>query len=1084
MRPKRWKRLRRRLFLLVAALCFLFLLLAGLVMFSLSEAQLKRRLLRALRSSLDPACALNEKELRISFSFSEGFLVEGLQIDGPPRYHESDCVSVERIRAVPKLGSLLTGRLAFHAVEVYGCHVAMEYSRTAGWNVANLLRPRGESQGALEEERDRELSSSLPGAITFRECSLSFCSSCLAELLAVKEEDIPAAFTNGTFQGRVEAGEDRVYFNGRLTHELFNDVELRRSSITRSENRLELNLSVSRVRLAEDAIRLLPENIRKDVIPYDPSGVVTAAVSAVFHDGENTSLTVAGTVADGGMTVPRLPYRLRHTKGRFSFDGAALIVKDIRGSMADGILTGEARCVLSKAGTAPSWSASFALDRVALDERIAQILPADVREVWENLSPRGSAGLTAELTWADKALTWEGTITLLGVNAAWSSLPYPLRNVRGKIAINQTALTADAPLTGVNGSTKASIAGRVELKREGAVDLRFGLTDLSLDRELRSYLPEKSRKVWDDFQLGGLADAVVVATREAGHKEVHTAITLKGKGARIRYKSFPYPIDRITGSILIARDEVRVIEELAGRHGDTRIRCGQGGYWRTGRERPAYHFEFASGSLPVDQALVQALEPAQRQVLNEFQFEGLVGVAITLSLQEDTPEPQLDINAMIKGGKVKHVSFPYPLQLESGALYIGADVITITDLETQGRDFSVRCKRGRILQAADEIQYDLDLQVTGLETEPALLEALPEHVTTFLKSLAVRGEFDAPSIAIHYTHQKSKPAESEPKRYSLTYRAELETQDAAMNMGIKFRHIKGKATIIGKASHDYPHKASGELLLESLRFHRLKLTDIKLKCTYGRRHALLDDIESRELDSFALRLRHGKDFVTRFSDDAAARDAFQVWLEEATGYDGNVCGFMAVDVGGAKDIMAEVFVTGVDLKAASGDIFKEGQATGLAKANAFFTGKMQNLKTLEGDGQLMLREANLVKLPMFVSMFNVLKLQPMTTSYFHKVQANFVFDKGRFKAPSRTAISMESEYMTLRGGGTVDFDLNTDLYLSLPSLGLPNIPVVSDVLKLLVDNILVFHVTGPADKPSVNVVPMQDILSLFGGAED
>jgi hypothetical protein len=108
----------------------------------------------------------------------------------------------------------------------------------------------------------------------------------------------------------------------------------------------------------------------------------------------------------------------------------------------------------------------------------------------------------------------------------------------------------------------------------------------------------------------------------------------------------------------------------------------------------------------------------------------------------------------------------------------------------------------------------------------------------------------------------------------------------------------------------------------------------------------------------------------------------------------------------------------------------------------------------------------------------------MTTSYFHKVQTNFIFDKGRFKAPSRTSISMESEYMTLRGGGTVSFDLETDLYLSLPSFGLPSIPVVSDVLKLLVDNIVVFHVTGPVDRPSVNVVPMQDILSLFGGGEE
>jgi hypothetical protein len=76
---------------------------------------------------------------------------------------------------------------------------------------------------------------------------------------------------------------------------------------------------------------------------------------------------------------------------------------------------------------------------------------------------------------------------------------------------------------------------------------------------------------------------------------------------------------------------------------------------------------------------------------------------------------------------------------------------------------------------------------------------------------------------------------------------------------------------------------------------------------------------------------------------------------------------------------------------------------------------------------------------------------------------------------------MESEFMTLTGGGYLDFDLVMDLYLSLPSFGLPSIPVVSDVLRLLVDNIVVIHVQGPFDKPEVSVVPMQDILSLFQG---
>ena len=65
------------------------------------------------------------------------------------------------------------------------------------------------------------------------------------------------------------------------------------------------------------------------------------------------------------------------------------------------------------------------------------------------------------------------------------------------------------------------------------------------------------------------------------------------------------------------------------------------------------------------------------------------------------------------------------------------------------------------------------------------------------------------------------------------------------------------------------------------------------------------------------------------------------------------------------------------------------------------------------------------------------------------------------------------------GGGSVDFDLNVDLYLYLPSFGFPHIPVVSPILKRVIDNIMAFHVKGSVDGPDVDLVPMQDILSLF-----
>ena len=157
-----------------------------------------------------------------------------------------------------------------------------------------------------------------------------------------------------------------------------------------------------------------------------------------------------------------------------------------------------------------------------------------------------------------------------------------------------------------------------------------------------------------------------------------------------------------------------------------------------------------------------------------------------------------------------------------------------------------------------------------------------------------------------------------------------------------------------------------------------------------------------------------------------------------------------------------------------------GQAAGTAAVHAFFQGMLPDVATFTGQGRGQIREANLVKLPLFISMFrDVLSVQRIKDTYFHLVDARFGIGKGKFTALSGDAIAMESDVMTLRGFGSVDFDLNCDLFLSLPSFGLPQIPLISPFLRRIIDNIAAFHVTGPLDEPQISYVLMRDLQMLF-----
>ena len=191
-------------------------------------------------------------------------------------------------------------------------------------------------------------------------------------------------------------------------------------------------------------------------------------------------------------------------------------------------------------------------------------------------------------------------------------------------------------------------------------------------------------------------------------------------------------------------------------------------------------------------------------------------------------------------------------------------------------------------------------------------------------------------------------------------------------------------------------------------------------------------------------------------------------------------GFAAVDVGEKKDVVGQVFVEDVDLKLASSDLFRKGQASGKASTSSLFRGDIRDIKSFKGDGWARMEDANLVKLPIFISMFkDVLKLQRIQETYFHKVEIQpFTIRNGRFRTPSWDSIVMDSDVMTLRGGGSIDFDLNLDLYMSLPSF-LPAIPLVSDIWRRLIDNLVGFHVTGSVDDPKIGYIPIRDIISLF-----
>jgi len=1054
------RRRRRRVLCLLAAAAFLLAAAAGLLWFNLSGPQLRRRALAALKRALAPGCRLDVRSVKLrSLRVLE---LEDLWVCAPEHQGREKCVAVRKVRAKVSLSGLLSGRVAFRSITISGATFHLQYRKGVGWNLKELLR---------KPEKPRAPAISLPEALRFEQCKLLVDPKGLAEEFSIARlEHTDAEDFSFKFEGTLGRQGEILNLQAEAVNALLGRVRISGDWFPK-EGRFDVVFEVPELVVGQALLERFPGRIRDIARKHAASGTADLRVDVSFRRGEAVKVQAGGLIKNGRADLSFIPYPLRDLRCRFSFNGQVLELGKVTCRIGAGRLEGGGAFTF-RGGKIEGAKGRFSVEGLVVDERIASAAPEKIKEIWKDFRITGPFGVEGDFVLKGGALHVEGAVALLGVQVVPAQFPYPVSALKGRLRFNGKLVTTDGPVVGRSGPAKLELQGKFEPKARGMIDMSIKVEDLPLDEKLRSALDPEVRAVWDELQVGGRAGGLVALKRRPGDRLVEIEITMQPDGARLCYEAFPYAVEGITGKLFIKRGEVR-IEKLKGRHGSAEVIC-RGGLWRKEGAGSIFGFVFASPDLPLDRDLTAAIGPEGRRIIEDFGFEGRIRPEVKVYRRKPEDKAAVQIDAEVLKGSCRHRSFPYRLALHGGRILVSDGSVRVENLQGSHGTLSLKCKRAVVNRRGDTWEYDLELSASGLNAQDSeLLAALPGHIRQFLGGLSVKGIYDVPSLTVFY-----RRSGSDPTRYELTYEAEVTTTNGFMDMGMKFREISGRARVMGKAATDYPHKATGKLQLASVRFNRLQLTNVVLSCTYGRRHELLARFAKSGPAPGLPPLTYNA-FLSRYPDDKSARDSFQVWIESAEAYRGRVTGFLAVDLGARRELVGQVFVKDVDLAEASKDLFKSGEAEGRAEATALFYGPLGDLRNLKGSGEAKVRQANLVRLPLFVSIFNLLRLKPVGNSYFHRVDVTFVFDRGRFKAPTSRSITLQSDLLTLRGGGSMDFELNLDLYLSLPSFGLPHIPVVSDVLKRLIDNVAVFHVSGSVDDPKVRIVPMKDVLSLF-----
>ena len=156
------------------------------------------------------------------------------------------------------------------------------------------------------------------------------------------------------------------------------------------------------------------------------------------------------------------------------------------------------------------------------------------------------------------------TLAARGCDALCQFFPYRVENLTGTVDFTPQGIFL-RNIRGTHNEGSVEVNGWFEqLKRWSAVRITATGRNIRIDEDLYAAVSEKFRKVGRRFDPQGLLDIELALSRPGGRPgepakwQSNTLLMFNDLAAC--YESFPYPLEQVSGSIVIDQDQVQVAD--------------------------------------------------------------------------------------------------------------------------------------------------------------------------------------------------------------------------------------------------------------------------------------------------------------------------------------------------------------------------------------------------------------------------------------------------------------------------------------------------------------------------------------------
>lgn len=340
------------------------------------------------------------------------------------------------------------------------------------------------------------------------------------------------------------------------------------------------------------------------------------------------------------------------------------------------------RCTLSD---------GYQRNTVVYSKPILELLDARLRKFLTRFHPTGTGDIQLSFEGPLKDLSKthiDGTILSRDVSILDEEFPYRLDHLQGPVELSGRNLTINH-LTAKHDEVDLQIDGSIQdIGPNAKIDIQITSSNMQFNEDLYKALSPSLRQVWYSFSPSGTA-GIDYHFRQAEDGNTDLTLILNLENTGLVYEHFPYPLENMTGKVIMQKDSVQ-LQDMVSHYDDGRRVMLNGYVQELESQQPKFDIHVVAEQIPVDEELINAMPPSQQAFFDDLKLDAVADVNVIIFPNADENRVwDYTADIRVDGDRFEYAGFPLPME----DVHLTADV---TDKEVSLHKFDAKAGNGQI----------------------------------------------------------------------------------------------------------------------------------------------------------------------------------------------------------------------------------------------------------------------------------------------------------------------------------------------------------------------------------------------------